>query len=349
MLLASLIVFSVLPFAIFADASTISDKASFSIKVSKSDSDDYKDAVDVKLYCTGDGTTPITTLGCTIVVDTGVIDTFDAETSKVTTSAYMSDAKQFGDSMPMTVAQINLGKKKTEFTGLESLSLCSYNSKSKELYMFICGMKPGGLKVPASETLIADLYLKVKSGKQLSKDSIRLMKASEYKNTDKCPSQAIYPAEISSTTEVSDLCANVTLDIDKALLSSSSESDTTDSGSGDTKDSINTALKQEIADVPAISESSKTSKVYKTYATALQKAKKVLQDDSSSVAQKKQALNDLKNAKKAYTNKYSPSAQPAQKQSNVWLYVAIAAAAVIAVVIIVVVIMKKKKNEKAAE
>ena len=120
----------------------------------------------------------------------------------------------------MTASSIN----GVEFNDLEAISLASYNSTTKELFLCIQGQS---LTAPqlSGKTELVTFYLQTKKDSVYNEDippvkdqNIRLMRADEYK-TSACPSPAVVPGELSSKSyvfgaKVEDLVANRELIVD---------------------------------------------------------------------------------------------------------------------------------------
>lgn len=344
-------------FTVSAFAAGIADKAAFEFKLSNADkkSELYSDCIQASLYCTGDGASAVTTLGCTLVIDAAVLDTVDYNTGKVNTKNYLKDSVQLGNDFALVPAGIKSGRN-TVYFDFGATSLAGYNASTKELYIFVCGISLSGLKLPAKSVKVADIYLKLKENKSFSASSVRLMKQSEFRNTAECPAPAIYPCEISSKTEGAEICKNTKLTISSSLISSGKTETEKQTASSvavskseeekkivqNKKSSLNELLKS--ADSISADESTPQGK---KLAEAVAKAKAVLGKENVSEAEIEAAIKDLQSALNDYNGIKS---QPAEKSQNkILIIVLIAVLLAAAVVSIIVIIVKNKKHKSKAE
>ncbi len=337
-------------------AAGIADKAAFEFKVSEADeqSEQYAGCIQASLYCAGDGASAVTTLGCTLVIDTGVLDTVDYTTGKANTTNYLKDSVQLGNDFALVPSGIKSGRN-TVYFDFGATSLAGYNASKKELYIFVCGISISGLKLSEEPVKVADVYLKCKENKSFSASSVRLMKQSEFRNTAECPAPAIYPCEISSKTEAAEICKNTKLTISSSLISSTkTEAETqTDSSvavseAGGEKESLQnqiTVLNDLISSAQSVSADASTPQG-KKLAEAVAKAKAVLGKENVTEAEIESAVQDLQSALKDYN---AADEQAAEKKQNKILIIVLLAVLLAAAVASVIVIAVKKKHTSKAE
>ncbi len=362
-------------FAFNASAASISDVSAFAYKFTKDSSGSAPGDILVELYCESDPEELITTLGAAFVINTDYVDMVNKK-GEVITDSYKADFKTLGKSS--TVSEAVIGNTEKSFSAFKGLSIASYNASTKLMYVFLCGMSMDGIQL-ASKSKVASLYLKSKTGDTLPAGAIRLMKESEL-GTD-CPSKAVFVTEISSKNEVGQTVSPLSLEMDDAVMQggakaeddpqeekATSKKSAEQSGNQPAQEAATKAAsemsEQEIADEVAktkaatdalsLSEDQKNSAEYKAFEKALKKAQETVADENATAEQKQQALEELREAKKALAEKFSDVAEQfaaedtaeGSKTGSVWLYVGIGAAVALCAAIIIVLIIKKKKNKK---
>ena len=177
-----------------ASASTLSDASKIEFDVMAAP-DGSPANTQIKMYITTTSTEAITTVGSTIVLK-NFPENFALlnDSAEDVSATYMVDKVQLGAAFPITASEIG----DDQFIDFAACSLASYNSNSKEMYLFISGWNDGIVIPSGVKTEVATFYVQAKDGVTPSSENIRLMRKSEYKNTDACPSVAVYPAEVSS-------------------------------------------------------------------------------------------------------------------------------------------------------
>lgn len=356
---------------VHAFAAAIDKNSSFEYRVSKAEGENAPGNILVELYVKTDPEALITTAGATLVINTDYVDVVNKK-GAVITDKYLADVVAFGKDFPVTTAKI--GDEQQSLSSIKGLSLASYNAKSKNLYLFMCGMAIEGITI-AQKSLMASYYLQSKSDGKLPAGAIRLAKVSEL-GTD-CPSKAVYVTQISSKKEVGTAPSAITLDADEALIESGSAAPETTAAQEDTTKQTSQAqstsaaaqkqsttkkvsemteaeveeeLKDKIAASKALtlSDEQKQSEAYKAYEEAVEEAEKVVNDKNATAAQKQQALEKLREAEAALEQAYPDLAKQLQTSEKspvcVWLYVGIGAAVVAAGIIVVLIINKKKSK-----
>ena len=359
---------------VFSAAKNISENSSFAYSFTKVEDAEAPGDILATLYCQTDPEEPITTLGATFVINTDYVDMVNKK-GEVITDSYKADFKTLGKSS--TVSEAVIGNTEKSFSAFKGLSIASYNASTKLMYVFLCGMSMDGIQL-ASKSKVASLYLKSKTGDTLPAGAIRLMKESEL-GTD-CPSKAVFVTEISSKNEVGQTVSPLSLEIDDAVMQggpkaeddpqeekATSKKSAEQSGNQPAQEAATKAAsemsEQEIADEVAktkaatdalsLSEDQKNSAEYKAFEKALKKAQETVADENATAEQKQQALEELREAKKALAEKFSDVAEQfaaedtaeGSKTGSVWLYVAIGAAVALCAAIIIVLIIKNKKKK----
>ena len=197
-----------------ASASTLSDASKLEFDVMEAPAGSPANT-QVKLYLTTTSTEPITTVGATLVlknfdsnfelyngVDANEDDVFD---SYVDASAkYRVVKTQLGKAFPIEATDIG----EDRFIDFPAASLASYNETTGEMYIFIAAWNDGIVIPTGVKTEVATFYIQAKEGVTPSNDNIRIMKNNEFKNSDYCLCNAIYPTAISS----SDIVLQPTID-----------------------------------------------------------------------------------------------------------------------------------------
>ena len=370
-----------MPFSAFANAENVNsfaDKTTFEFEISPVDANDNPGNVLVKVFCTTDAKQLITTFGTTLVVNTEHFDLV-SKSGEVITDNYKKEATSLGSNFAFSASKI--GTKKQVFGGMKGLSIASFNSDTKNIYIFMCGMTISGIKLQGKSEL-ARFYLKSKTDK-VPASSLRAMADSE--GGKECPSKAVYCGEISSTTEGGAVVKDIKLSVDSELIdksvpeesttkqqaestsqSATSSLETTTSSASDSGDvsteeltdekidkMSETQLEQAINDIVQsdkklnLPEKVKSSKAYKNYEKALQNAEKVLADNNSTKSQKAQALKDLVKAKneleKEFPEVFDNSSENLGGSTSPLIYIA-AAVGIAAIVIVLIIILKKRKK-----
>ena len=363
---------------IHAFAAAIDKKTSFEFQITKADTASAPGNIQVDLYMQTDPDELITTAGATLVINTDYVDVVNKK-GEVITDDYKKDVVVLGKNFPVTAGKI--GEEQETFSSIKGMSLASYNTKSKNMYLFVCGMALSGIKV-SQKSLFASYYLQTKKDGTLPEGAIRLAKASEPGKD--CPSKAVYVTQISSKKEVGTAPSAITLSADEALLEGGSqeqqpqttpaqkEDDTQkgqDSAKGDTAaqtdtqsagKAISEMTEQEIEEELAqsvdtakalqLSDEQKQSAAYKAYEKAVEEAQKILNDKNATAEQKQQALEKMREAQLALETEFpelSAQFKPESTTSSsktVWIIVGVIAAAAVAAGVIIVIIRKKKQK-----
>ena len=359
------------PVSLLANAdNTFADKTTFEFEVSSVSASDKPGNVLVKVLCTTDEKQLITTLGTTLVVNTEHFDLV-SKSGEVITDNYKKDASNVGADFALYPSKI--GAKKETFGGMKGLSIASYNSSTKNMYIFVCGMTISGIKLKG-ETEVATFYLKSKTDK-VPASALRAMADSE--GGKECPSKAVYCGEISSTTEGGAVVNDIKLDVDSSLIDKSAPEETTSEKQAEETTTTKpapvqptTALSDETIDKMSeaevesnikkivaedkdlnLSEKVKSSKAYKTYEKALQNAEKVLADKNATKAEKAEALKELVKAKTELEKEFPEvvssenSNEVSKAKTSIWIYVAIAVGIAAIIIVLIIIIKKRKTNQ----
>lgn len=367
-LLLSVVLLFNIPLASLASAeNSFANKSAFEFKISSADAEKDPGNMLVQLYCTTDSSKEITTFGTTLVIDTNYIDIVSKK-GEVITDSYKVEAVKLGSNFALYPSKIN----GSTFGGMKGLSVASYNSSTKSMYIFICGMAISGIKLKG-ETEVATFYLKSKTDK-IPASALRAMANSET-GTD-CPSRAVYCGEISSTDEAGDIVNKIDLDVDSSLIDKSSPEESTTKKqveettttkpapiqpttalSDETIDKMSEAeVESNIKKIVAedkdlnLSEKVKSSKAYKTYEKALENAEKVLADKNATKAQKAEALKELVKAKTELEKEFPEvvssenSNEVSKAKTSIWIYVAIAVGIAAIIIVLIIIIIKKRKT-----
>ncbi len=207
---------------------TFADKTTFKFEVSSVDASDKPGNVLVRVLCTTDEKQLITTFGTTLVVNTDYFDLV-SKSGAVITDNYKKEASNLGANFAFSASKI--GAKKESFGGMKGLSIASYNSATKNMYIFMCGMTISGIRLKG-ETEVATFYLKSKADK-VPASAIRTMDNSEGEGKA-CPSKAVYCGEISSTTEGGAVVNDNRLEVDSSLIDKSAPEEPTTEKSAET-------------------------------------------------------------------------------------------------------------------
>ena len=371
-----------IPFVCLASAENFVDKTEFELKVSSVDAEQNPGNVLVQVYCTTDPSKLITTFGATLVANINYIDLV-SKSGEVITDSYKQDASTLGSDFALSASKI--GAKKQVFGGMKGLSVASYNSTTKNMYIFICGMTISGIKING-KTELAKFYIKTKNDKVPS-SAIRVMDSSE--TGAACPSKAVYSAEISSTTEAGSVVKDIKLDVDSSLIdnsapeetttekqaettsektdtsSTSASEKTTSSASDNSGKSVEDLTDEQIDKmseaqvekaIKSIVESDKklnlpekvkSSKAYKDYEKALENAEKVLADKNSTKKQKAEALKELVKAKRELEKEFPEvlGNSSESSKSGISPVIYIAAGVAVAAIVIVLIIIIKKRKK----
>lgn len=359
-----------IPFVCIASAENFVDRTEFELKVSSADAAQTPGNVLVQVFCTTDSSKLITTFGTTLVVNTDYVDLV-SKSGEIITDSFKNDATPLGADFALSASKI--GAKKQTFGGMKGLSIASYNSATKNMYIFICGMTISGIRING-KTELARFYLKTKTDK-VPASALRVMALSEGAGKV-CPSKAVYVAEISSTTEAGSVVDNIKLDVDSSLIDKSAPEQTTTQKQAEqttTKPAqaqTTTALNDEAIDKMSeeelesniakiidadknlnISDKVKSSTAYKNYKKALDNAEKVLSDKNATKAGKAQALKEVVKAKNELEKEFpevdsSTSSSELSKKSRLspLLYVAVAVAVAAIVIVLIIIIRKRKAN-----
>ena len=221
-----------------AQASTIEKKSSFEYKVVSADAGSEPGNILVQLYVQSDPDELITTAGATLVINTDYVDVVNKKGEAITDS-YKKDMVVLDRAFTVTAAKI--GDEQKSFSNVKGLSIASYNSQSKNMYIFICGMSMEGVKI-SEKSLMASYYLKTKGDTPLPAGSIRLVKESEIGK--ECPSRALYVSEISSKKEVGKDASPITIQVEQSLV----KSDTQPAGEAPTTQNIPASEKETVQD-----------------------------------------------------------------------------------------------------
>ena len=352
-----------IPFVCIASAENFVDKTEFELKVSSADATQTPGNVLVQVYCTTDSSKLITTFGATLVVNTNYVDLV-SKSGEVITDNYKQDATTLGSDFALYASKI--GAKKQAFGGMKGLSVASFNSSTDNMYVFICGMTVGGIKLNG-KTELAKFYIKTKDSKVPS-SAIRVMDTSETGTA--CPSKAVYAAEISSTTEAGSVVDDIKLDIDSSLIDKSApepttqkQAETTTASSQESKSTSELSdeaidkmseeqLEQNIKNIVDadkklnFSDKVKSSNAYKNYEKALKNAEKVLADKKATKADKAEALKELVKAKdeleKEFPEVFANSSEDSKKKISPIVYVAVAVGLAVIVIVLIIIIKKRK-------
>ena len=359
---------------VYASAAAIDEDTAFEYRITKAEGEAPGNIL-VQLFVQTDPNALITTAGATLVINTDYVDVVNKKGTPITDS-YKQDVVQFGKSFPITAEPV--GEDRETFASIKGLSLASYNQKTKNLYLFVCGMAIAGLKVP-QKSLMARYYLQAKADGKLPADAIRLASKSELESS--CPSKAIYATQISSKKEIGTAPSALTLNADETLIetgdtpapdttapattvkedkktSSTTAKSTTAAADTKTTKKVSDMTEKEVAEelenkiessksfTP--SDAQKQSDVYKAYEKAVKEAQEVLEDKNATPLQKRQALENLRNAEKALEQVFPEVADQLQgaqtPKTGIWLYIGIGAAIVAVAAIIAVIVIKKKKQ-----
>ncbi|MBR2590026.1 MAG: hypothetical protein IKE65_03805 [Clostridia bacterium] len=361
---------------IHAFAAAIDKNSSFEFKLSKSES--APGNIQVDLYMQTDPDELITTAGATLVINTDYVDVVNKKGAAITDD-YKKDVVVLGKNFPVTAGKI--GEEQESFSSIKGMSLASYNEKSKNLYIFVCGMAVSGIQVP-QKSLFASYYLQAKKDGALPEGAIRLAKASEIGKD--CPSKAVYVTQISSKKEVGTAPSAITLSADEALIEGGGQTvepettpaqqeDTTkkqeDTAKGDapadtdkqsttkaisdmTEQEVEEELVQKIQTAKSLnlSDAQKESAAYKAYEKAIEEAEKILSDENATAEQKQEALERVREAQLALETEFPElidQLEPEQASSSkkVWIFAGIGAAVAVAAAVIIVIVIKKKKQK----
>ena len=334
-------------FVLPSNAANLSEQSSFEYVLKQAD-DGAPGNIVAQLYVETYPRALITTAGATLVINTAYVDVVDKAGNAITDN-YKADVKVFGKEFAVSATKI--GSSNQSFSSIKGLSLASYNAKTKNMYIFICGMSLSGVQIQ-QKSQIASFYLNAKQAK-LPAGAIRLAKQSEIGK--ECPSQAVYVNEISSKEEVPKEPCPIQLRVDESFMETetepASEAATTqntpasekatqqDSKHSDKKgeqvpssttpqpvtkavaDMSETEIKTEIQQKATQSKSlkltdaQKASDAYKAYQKAVEEAEKVAKDDTASVEQKREALQKVRDAQKALEKQFPALAEQLQTNS----------------------------------
>ena len=216
--LAFLLCVQLIP-GIYASAAAIDKDTAFEYRISKAEGEAAPGNILVQLYVETDPSALITTAGATLIINTDYVDVVNKKGTPIT-DTYKQDVVQFGKNFPITAEPI--GEDNESFASIKGLSLASYNAKSKDLYLFVCGMAIAGLTVP-QKSLMASYYLQAKGNAKLPASAIRLASKAELQNS--CPSKAVYVTQISSKKEVGTAPSALTMSADESVIEKSKQPD----------------------------------------------------------------------------------------------------------------------------
>ena len=370
--LAFLLCVQLIP-GIYASAAAIDKDTAFEYRISKAEGEAAPGNILVQLYVETDPSALITTAGATLIINTDYVDVVNKKGTPIT-DTYKQDVVQFGKNFPVTAEPI--GEDNETFASIKGLSLASYNAKSKDLYLFVCGMAIAGLTVP-QKSLMASYYLQAKTDGKLPASAIRPASTGDLQN---CPSKAVYVTQISSKKEVGTAPSALTLNADDAVIetgttpapdttapdttakeeqkTSAAPKSTTAAAATQTTKKVSDMTEKEVEEELenkiesskslTVSDAQKQSAAYKAYEKAVKEAQEVLEDKNATPQQKQQALENLRDAEKALEQAFPEVAKQLQgtqaPKTGIWLYIGIGAAVIAVAAIIAVIVIKKKKS-----